>query len=136
VDIRYGYKSLFIIGSLITTASGLALYLFITDLSYIGLFLILTIQGVSFGLLFAVGTIASQEFAESHIKGMSTSLQMFLKNIGTSIGVTIMGLIINQASSIVIGMKNVFLYALCLSFITIVLSFVIPAKTTALSESK
>ncbi|MBT2729989.1 MFS transporter [Bacillus sp. ISL-75] len=134
--IRYGYKSLFIIGSFITTASGLALYLFITDLSYIGLFLILTIQGVSFGLLFAVGTIASQEFAESHIKGMSTSLQMFLKNIGTSIGVTIMGLIINQAASIVIGMKNVFLYALCLSLITIVLSFVIPAKTTALSESK
>ncbi|MBT2736070.1 MDR family MFS transporter [Bacillus sp. ISL-7] len=134
--IRYGYKSLFIIGSLITTASGLALYLFITDLSYIGLFLILTIQGVSFGLLFAVGTIASQEFAESHIKGMSTSLQMFLKNIGTSIGVTIMGLIINQAASIVIGMKNVFLYALCLSLITIVLSFVIPAKTTDLSESK
>ncbi|MFP5109936.1 MDR family MFS transporter [Neobacillus sp. C211] len=134
--IRYGYKSLFIIGSLITTASGLALYLFITDLSYLGLFLILTIQGVSFGLLFAVGTIASQEFAESHIKGMSTSLQMFLKNIGTSIGVTIMGLIINQAASIVIGMKNVFLYALCLSLITIVLSFVIPAKTTALSESK
>ncbi|MEH7483916.1 MDR family MFS transporter [Neobacillus drentensis] len=134
--IRYGYKSLFIIGSFITTASGLALYLFITDLSYLGLFLILTIQGVSFGLLFAVGTIASQEFAESHIRGMSTSLQMFLKNIGTSIGVTIMGLIINQAASIVIGMKNVFLYALCLSLITIVLSFVIPAKTTALSESK
>ncbi|MEH7375792.1 MDR family MFS transporter [Neobacillus drentensis] len=134
--IRYGYKSLFIIGSFITTASGLALYLFITDLSYLGLFLILTIQGVSFGLLFAVGTIASQEFAESHIRGMSTSLQMFLKNIGTSIGVTIMGLIINQAASIVIGMKNVFLYALCLSLITIVLSFVIPAKTTALRESK
>ncbi|PGY08184.1 MDR family MFS transporter [Bacillus sp. AFS031507] len=134
--IRYGYKSLFIIGSFITTASGLVLYLFITDLSYLGLFLILTIQGVSFGLLFAVGTIASQEFAESHIRGMSTSLQMFLKNIGTSIGVTIMGLIINQAASIVIGMKNVFLYALCLSLITIVLSFVIPAKTTALSESK
>jgi EmrB/QacA subfamily drug resistance transporter len=134
--IRFGYKSLFIIGSFVTTISGLALYLFITDLSFLGLFLILTIQGVAFGLLFAVGTIASQEFAESHIKGMSTSLQMFLKNIGTSIGVTIMGLIINQAASIVIGMKNVFLYALCLSFITILLSFFIPAKTTALSKSK
>ena len=134
--IRFGYKSLFIIGSFVTTISGLALYLFITDLSFLGLFLILTIQGVAFGLLFAVGTIASQEFAESHIKGMSTSLQMFLKNIGTSIGVTIMGLIINQAASIVIGMKNVFFYALLLSFITILLSFFIPAKTTALSKSK
>lgn len=134
--IRFGYKILFIIGSFITTVSGLALYIFINDLSYLGLFLILTIQGVSFGLLFAVGTIASQEFAESHIRGMSTSLQMFLKNIGTSVGVTIMGLIINHAASILIGMKNVFLYALCLSLITVVLSFLIPAKTTALSGSK
>ncbi|MFP5111930.1 MDR family MFS transporter [Bacillaceae bacterium C204] len=134
--LRFGYKLLFIIGSLITTLSGLALYLFISDISYFGLFIILTIQGVSFGLLFAVGTIASQEFAEPQIKGMSTSLQMFLKNIGTSIGVTVMGLIINQAANIVIGMKYVFLYALCLSLITIVLSFLIPAKTTAFSESE
>lgn len=133
--IRFGYKPLFIIGSLITTASGLALYVFIENLSYISLFVILTVQGVSFGLLFAVGTIASQEFADVEIKGVSTSLQMFLRNIGTSIGVTVMGLIINHAASIVIGMKNVFLYALCLSAITILLSFLIPAKTVVTNES-
>ncbi|MFB5196086.1 MDR family MFS transporter [Neobacillus sp. KR4-4] len=133
--LRFGYKLLFIIGSLITTVSGLALYLFITDISYVSLFIILTIQGVAFGLLFAVGTIASQEFAEAHIKGMSTSLQMFLKNIGTSIGVTVMGLIINQAVNIHVGMKNLFLYALILSLINIVISFFIPAKTTTSSEN-
>ncbi|PFP27546.1 major facilitator superfamily transporter [Bacillus sp. AFS073361] len=133
--LRFGYKLLFIIGSLITTVSGLALYLFITDISYVSLFIILTIQGVAFGLLFAVGTIASQEFAEAHIKGMSTSLQMFLKNIGTSIGVTVMGLIINQAVNIHVGMKNLFLYALILSLINIVISFFIPAKTTSSSKS-
>jgi EmrB/QacA subfamily drug resistance transporter len=133
--IRFGYKPLFITGSFITTVSGLALYLFINELSYFGLFIILTVQGFAFGLLFAVGTIASQEFAEPHIKGMSTSLQIFLRNIGTSIGVTIMGLLINQAATIAIGMKNVFLYALCLSLITIFLSFTIPAKTVGLSKS-
>ncbi|MCL6571699.1 MAG: MFS transporter [Bacillus sp. (in: Bacteria)] len=133
--IKFGYRPLFIIGSFITTISGLALYLFINDLSYLGLFVILTVQGFAFGLLFAVGTIASQEFAEPHIKGMSTSLQMFLRNIGTSIGVTIMGLLINHAATIAIGMKNVFLYALCLSFITIFLSFTIPSKTVGLSKS-
>ena len=132
--IRFGYKSLFIIGSFITTISGLMLYLFVTKISYLGLFLILTVQGVAFGLLFAVGTIASQEFAEAHIKGMSTSLQIFLRNIGTSIGVTIMGLIINHAVNISIGMKNVFLYALLLSIITVVISFIIPAKTPAAVE--
>ncbi|WHY88707.1 MDR family MFS transporter [Neobacillus novalis] len=134
--IRFGYKPLFITGSFITALSGLALFLFIKDLSYTNLFIILTIQGVSFGLLFAVGTIASQEFADSSIKGVSTSLQMFLRNIGTSIGVTVMGLLINQAANIVVGMQNVFLYAFCLSLITVVLSFLIPSKTGALSENQ
>lgn len=128
--LRFGYKSLFITGSFITTASGLALYVFINELSYISLFMILTIQGFSFGLLFAIGTIASQEFAEASIKGVSTSLQMFLRNIGTSIGVTIMGLIMNHAVTINVGMKNIFLYALCLSFITVILGFLFPAKTS------
>jgi EmrB/QacA subfamily drug resistance transporter len=133
--IRFGYKRLFIIGSFVTTISGLALYLFIHELSYIGLFLILAVQGFSFGLLFAVGTIASQEFAEPTIKGISTSLQMFLRNIGTSIGVTVMGLIINHAAAIAAGMKNVFLYALILSFVTVIVSFLIPAKTAEVSGS-
>ncbi|WP_160726075.1 MDR family MFS transporter [Bacillus sp. USDA818B3_A] len=129
--IRFGYKSLFIIGSFITAISGLMLYLFINDLSYLFLFLILTVQGVAFGLLFAVGTIASQEFAEAHIKGMSTSLQIFLRNIGTSVGVTVMGLIINQAVNISVGMKNVFLYALILSLVTVAISFIIPSQTSS-----
>jgi EmrB/QacA subfamily drug resistance transporter len=133
--IRFGYRVLFMIGSIITTISGLALYLFIEDLSYIGLFFILTIQGFCFGLLFALGTIASQEFADNTIKGMSTSLQMFLRNIGTSVGVTIMGVIINHGVTLAIGMKNVFLYALALSFITIILSFRIPEKTPSIAET-
>ncbi|MBT2658041.1 MFS transporter [Bacillus sp. ISL-18] len=132
--IRFGYKSLFIVGSFITTISGLMLYLFVNNVSYLVLFLILMVQGVAFGLLFAVGTIASQEFAEAHIKGMSTSLQIFLRNIGTSVGVTIMGLIINHAASISVGMKNVFLYALILSLVTVGISFIIPAKTAAVRE--
>lgn len=132
--IRYSYKPLFIIGSILTTISGLLLYLFITDISYLILFLILMVQGFSFGLLFAVGTIASQEFADAHIKGMSTSLQIFLRNIGTSTGVTIMGVIINHAVTIQMGMKNVFLYALLLSLVTVAISFIIPTKTTVASE--
>ncbi|PLS09445.1 MDR family MFS transporter [Neobacillus cucumis] len=134
--IRFGYKLLFIIGSFMTAISGLMLYLFINDISYLVLFLILAVQGVAFGLLFAVGTIASQEFAEAHIKGMSTSLQIFLRNIGTSVGVTIMGLIINHAVSISVGMKNVFLYAFVLSLVTVGISFIIPAKTTVKVSEK
>lgn len=133
--LRFGYKNLFIIGSLITALTGLILFLFIRDLTYITLFIILTVQGFSFGLLFATGTIASQEFAQANIKGLSTSLQMFLRNIGTSIGVTVMGLIINHALSIITGMQNVFLYAFCLSVVTVFLSFLIPAKNAELSQS-
>jgi EmrB/QacA subfamily drug resistance transporter len=131
---NFGFKNLFIIGSFVTTISGLLLYLFIDNLTYFVLFAILLVQGFSFGLLFAVGTIASQELAEPEIKGISTSLQMFLRNIGTSIGVTVMGVLINQAASILIGMKNVFLFALLLSIVTIIFSFLIPAKETVLKE--
>jgi EmrB/QacA subfamily drug resistance transporter len=132
--ITFGFKILFIIGSFITAFSGFLLYFFIADISYFVLFAVLLVQGFSFGLLFAVGTIASQELADPKIKGISTSLQMFLRNIGTSIGVTIMGVLINHATSILIGMKNVFLFALLLSIITIIFSFIIPAKDTALNQ--
>jgi EmrB/QacA subfamily drug resistance transporter len=131
--IRFGYKNLFILGSFVTALSGLLLYLFVENISYAALFLVLTVQGFAFGLLFAVATIASQEFAEAEIKGISTSLQMFLRNIGASIGVTIMGVLINHAANIVVGMQNVFLFALIFSFVAIFLSFLIPAKTTAVS---
>lgn len=127
--VQFGYKNLFVTGSLLTVISGLPLYLFIQKLSYMSLFMILLVQGISFGLLFAIGTIASQEFAEPHIKGMSTSLQMFLRNIGTSFGVMIMGIFINQAN-IGIGMQNVFLFSLCLSILSMVFSFFIPKKET------
>ena len=104
-------------------------------ISYFGLFGILTVQGFSFGLLFAVGTIASQEMAEPDIKGMSTSLQIFLRSIGTSVGVMVMGLIINHAASLSIGMKNIYLYSLCISVFTIVLSFFIPSKNDEVIRS-
>jgi EmrB/QacA subfamily drug resistance transporter len=133
--VRFGYKNLFIIGNMVSTLSGLVLYFTIQDISYIGLFSILTVQGFSFGLLFAVGTIASQELAEPHIKGMSTSLQMFLRNIGTSVGVMVMGLLINHAASIAMGMKNIYLFSLLMSIITILLSFLIPAKKAILNTS-
>lgn len=133
--LKFGYKRLFIVGSIITTISGLALYLFIQNMSYSTLFIILTIQGFAFGLLFAIGTIALQEFAEPTLKGMSTSLQMFLRNIGTSIGVTIMGVIINHALTIGSGMQNVFLFALCMSVITVFLSFMIPVNTGSVSKA-
>ncbi|WP_462413533.1 MDR family MFS transporter [Neobacillus sp. Marseille-QA0830] len=133
--IRFGYKNLFIIGSFITAITGLALFLFIKDLSYAALFAILAFQGFSFGLLFAVGTIAAQEFADTQIKGISTSLQVFLRNIGASVGVTVMGVIINKTADIGNGMQNVFLFALVFSVITVIVSFFIPAQKTEPSNS-
>jgi len=133
--IRFGYQRLFIIGNFISTLSGLVIFLLINHISYAGLFALLTVQGFAFGLLFAVGTIASQEFAEPEIKGMSTSLQIFLRNIGASIGVMVMGLLINHAANLFIGMKNIYLFALILSVMTIIFSFLIPAKTAATSKN-
>ena len=46
-----------------------------------------------------------------------------------------MGLIINHGATLAFGMKNVFLYALILSFITIFLSFRIPQKTSSIGKT-
>jgi hypothetical protein len=62
-------------------------------------------------------------------------LQIFLRNIGASIGVMVMGLLINHGASLVIGMKHIYLFALVLSIPTIIFSFLIPANTPATNKN-
>ncbi|MNT93962.1 hypothetical protein D3C72_2355440 [compost metagenome] len=51
----------------------------------------------------------------AHQKGISTSLQMFARNIGTAVGVTIMGSLLNHASGVFAGIQHLFLYGFLVS---------------------
>lgn len=113
--LRYGYRKPVICANVLLIASSVW-FVFLherTGFWYVfsgGVWL-----GAAFGLLFTVTTIGSQQLVDAHQKGISTSLQLLSRNIGTVIGVTVMGAIIAGREHLPGAYSDVFLYGLALS---------------------
>ncbi|EXX87706.1 DeoR faimly transcriptional regulator [Paenibacillus darwinianus] len=110
--LRYGYARLLLISNGIILVSGALLALLGPNTGFWYVFFALFVQGAGFGLLFTVGIIGSQQLVAPHEKGVSASLQMFGRNIGTAIGVTIMGSLLINAPDFMQGIRNLFVYGL------------------------
>ena len=113
--IRYGYRRLLIIANFILVFTAVLMLILkqSTPLGYI--FLVMTVFGLAYGLLSTVSIIGSQQLVEPHQKGISTSLQLFARNIGTAVGVTLMGAFITKADHFFDGMVNLCLFGFILS---------------------
>ncbi|WP_270171291.1 MFS transporter [Paenibacillus sp. SYP-B4298] len=107
--LRYGYTRLMLIGNLTLLASGIMLMFLSPATGFIYVTLAMTVQGVGYGLLFTVTTIGAQQLVRSDQSGISTSLQMFSRNIGTAIGVTVMGALLLRGEFME-GIRLIFLY--------------------------
>jgi len=129
--LRYGYRSLLIIGNVLLVASGLFLALLNESHGFWYVFFIMFLQGLSFGLTSTVGVIGSQQLADAHEKGIATSFFMFCRNIGTAIGVTVMGAFLAQASTFMAGIRHLFLFGLIGSIIAMITSLFIRDETEA-----
>lgn len=118
--IKHGYRPLLILGNVISALSGMMLALLRegSGLWYVGVAMIL--QGAAFGLIVTVSIIGSQQLVGAHRKGISTSLQMFARNIGTAIGVTVMGALLNGAIHFYAGITHVFVYGTLVSLLAVV----------------
>lgn len=130
-----GYRPLLIIGNGISVLSGVMLA-FLREghgILYVGS--AMTLQGLAFGLIVTVSIIGAQQLVGAHRKGISTSLQMFARNIGTAIGVTIMGALLNQAGRFYDGIAHVFLYGLIVSIVALGSAFMIRVPAQAQSEA-
>jgi len=66
-----------------------------------------------------VSIIGSQQLVEPQQKGISTSLQLMSRNIGTSIGVTIMGAILAKSANFFQGIHFVFAFSLIGSIVAL-----------------
>ncbi|MDR6549292.1 site-specific recombinase [Paenibacillus qinlingensis] len=86
--------------------------------------------GLSFGLLFTVSTIGAQQLVEAHQKGISTSLQLFARNIGTAVSVTVMGSIVTKADVFYTGIHGMFVYGL----IATLVAFAVPLAIRSVRE--
>jgi len=129
--LRYGYRRLMIVGNILLVLCGVLLALLERESSFFYVFLAMLIQGLSFGLTSTVGVIGSQQLAAAHEKGIATSFFMFCRNVGTAVGVTIMGAFLTKASDVMTGIHHLFLFGLAGSIIAFVTSFFISEVSTA-----
>ncbi|MBS2771116.1 MDR family MFS transporter [Anoxybacillus rupiensis] len=123
--LRYGYRRLLIIGNILLVASGGLLALLNEQHGFFYVFFAMFIQGLSFGLMTTVGVIGSQQLADAHEKGIATSFFMFCRNIGTAIGVTVMGALLTKAAHFMTGIHDLFLFGFAGSIVALLTSFFI-----------
>ncbi|WP_438449047.1 MFS transporter [Gorillibacterium sp. sgz5001074] len=126
-----GYRPLLLLGNGVSTVSGILLAWLQegSGLWYVSLAMLL--QGVAFGLIVTVSIIGAQQLVGAHRKGISTSLQMFARNIGTAIGVTVMGALLNSAAHFYDGITHVFLYGLIVSILALASAWFIKVSPAA-----
>lgn len=120
--LRFGYRSLLIVSNtlLLTAAVLLTTTRWVEAMPF--LFLCLTVLGLAFGLTFTVSIIGSQQLVAEADKGISTSLQLFVRNTGLAVGVSVMGLMMNESPDVSAGMHNIYIYGLIgsvLAFISV-----------------
>jgi MFS family permease len=108
--LRYGYRILLIIGNVLLFLSGILLTLLNANQGFFYVFAVMIVQGLAFGLLTTVGMIGVQQLVGGHERGISTSFFMFCRNMGTAIGVTIMGGLLSSGANFMEGIHHIFLF--------------------------
>ncbi|WP_409292541.1 MFS transporter [Peribacillus sp. SCS-37] len=123
--LKYGYRILLIAGNALLLLSGLMLILLNEGHGFWYVFAIMTVQGLAFGLLSTVGMIGAQQLAGAHEKGISTSFFMFCRNMGTAVGVTIMGALLTNGQTAMDGIHHLFIFGFIGSILALITSFFI-----------
>lgn len=131
--IRFGYKPLLLTGNALLVVTAALLFFIREGTSFWYVFSALTMLGLSFGLLFTVSTIGAQQLVEAHQKGISTSLQLFARNIGTAVSVTVMGSILTKSDGFYTGIHGMFVYGLIASVVAFAVPLAIRTKAVRTS---
>ncbi|PLS01429.1 MFS transporter [Neobacillus cucumis] len=123
--LKYGYRILLIIGNALLFGSGLLLTLLNPSHGFWFVFFVMIVQGMAFGLLTTVGMIGVQQLVGANERGISTSFFMFCRNMGTAIGVTIMGALLTSGADFMQGIHHLFVYGFIGSILALLTSFLI-----------
>ncbi|MFC3882286.1 MDR family MFS transporter [Bacillus songklensis] len=128
--LKYGYRILLIMGNVLLFFSGILLILLNENHSFWYVFAVMIVQGLAFGLLSTVGLIGSQQLVGGHERGISTSFFMFCRNMGTAIGVTIMGALLTSEADFMEGIHHLFIFGFFGSILALLTSFLIKNDTS------
>jgi MFS family permease len=113
--LRYGYRRLIMIANAQVFVSALWLMLIRAEYGFGFVFFSTVLLGLGYGMLSTVTVIGSQQLVGPHERGFSTSFTTFTRNIGTAVGVTIMGAILEQAGGTIDGYRAMFYYGAALA---------------------
>jgi len=133
--LKYGYRPLFILGNTLLVVSGVLLVFLQEGSGFLYVFLTMIIQGFAFGLLSTTGVIGAQQLVKAHEKGVSTSFMLFTRNIGTAVGVTIMGLFLTRSEGFMVGINHLFLYGLTGGILALLTAFLIKDCTEKIANA-
>ncbi|MFT8322595.1 MAG: MFS transporter [Bacillus sp. (in: firmicutes)] len=128
--VKYGYRILLIIGNTLLVISGILLACLNDSHGFVYTFIIMFIQGLAFGLLSTVGVIGSQQLVGAQEKGISTSFFMFCRNMGTAIGVTIMGALLTRGATNMDGIHHLFMFGFIISIFAFLSAFFIQNESS------
>lgn len=129
--LKYGYRILLIIGNALLFLSGILLTLLNEGHGFWFVFAVMIVQGLAFGLLTTVGVIGVQQLVGGHEKGISTSFFMFCRNMGTAIGVTVMGALLTAGSSFIVGIHHIFIFGFIGSIFALLTAFLVQRQKEA-----
>jgi EmrB/QacA subfamily drug resistance transporter len=127
--LKYGYKNVIMTGMALLVFGGLLLVLGMNTFGYIFLIVDMFVLGLGFGLAFTALTIGVQEAVDWKERGISTSIQMFSRNIGTTIGIAIVGWVLNisrENTTLIESFQFVFIVSLGITIVSLLASFKIP----------
>jgi len=131
--LKYGYRPLVVIGNGLQVASAALFLLLLGRLNDFWFVMFASIPlGFAFGMLSTVLIIGVQQLVPPDQKGVSTSMQLFARNIGTAFGVTIMGAMLAQAPELAEGFRWIFLYGTVGSIVSLASAFLIRGEERAL----
>lgn len=125
--LRFGYRPLLLGGNALLVVASVIFLLANIVPGYLMLFIGLFMLGLSFGLIFTVSIIASQQLVDPYDKGISTSMQLFVRNTGLAVGVSVMGYIyVNLYTGDSIGgINTIFTYGVIGAVLALVTAFFI-----------
>jgi len=126
---RFGYWKLIVTGNVLLVLSAVWFLFLSSSSGFWFVFVGSTIFGLAFGMLSTVSIIGSQQLVGPTEKGISASLQMFSRNIGTAVGVTIMGSFLNRSTQMLTGFRDMFLYGIVLSALALLCSLLFRERT-------
>lgn len=129
--LKYGYRILLIIGNTLLFLSGALLTMLDPSHGFWFVFLVMIVQGLAFGLLTTVGMIGVQQLVGPTEKGISTSFFMFCRNMGTAIGVTIMGALLTSGANFMEGIHHLFIFGFVGSILAFLTSFLVQKDSSS-----